>query len=193
MLDKSVPYVNILMKRKAGVPAPEAKLPDGFRFVFFKAGDEKYWAEIEASVLEFGSGQSALEYFKESFLPHLPELERRCVFVENEKGGKVATGMAWWGSLGAKRHPWLHWIAVKPEAQGYGLGKAVSAKATQLLIETEGEADFYLSTQTWSHRAVGIYEKLGWEMTYIKNNRKYSRVNFEKAKKLLRKIKQAKR
>jgi GNAT superfamily N-acetyltransferase len=181
------------MKRKAGAPLPGVNLPDGFKFVFFKAGDEKYWAEIETSVLEFDSERQALEYFGEEYLPHLTELERRCVFIENEQGEKVATSMAWWGFLSdSKRHPWLHWVSVKPQAQGLGLGKAVTIKAMQLLLETEGDADFYLSTQTWSHKAVGIYEKLGWEMTYMKNSRRYSRVNFEKAKKILKRIKQSK-
>ncbi|MCL2637107.1 MAG: GNAT family N-acetyltransferase [Oscillospiraceae bacterium] len=195
MLDKSVPYVKILMKRRSGISAPEAILPDGFKFVFFKAGDEKYWAEIETSVAEFDNEQDALEQFREEFLPHLSELEKRCIFIENEKGEKVATGMAWWGNFypQGESFPWLHWIAVKPEAQGLGLGKAISAKATQLLIENSGEKEFYLSTQTWSHKAVGIYEKLGWEVTYKENVRHYSRVNCEKGLKILKRIKRARR
>jgi GNAT superfamily N-acetyltransferase len=195
MLDKSVPYVKILMKRRAGVPVPEPRLPDGYRFVFFKAGDEKYWAEIETSVLEFDSEQEALEFFKKSFLPYSKELERRCVFVENEKGEKVATAMAWRDNFypHGKVYPWLHWVAVKPEAQGLGLGKAVSAKATQLLFEINGDVDFYLCTQTWSHKAVSIYEKLGWELAYEERIRHFSRVNCEKGRKILKRIRRAKR
>ncbi|MDR2558709.1 MAG: GNAT family N-acetyltransferase [Oscillospiraceae bacterium] len=195
LLNKSVPFVKVLMKRKAGIPVPEASLPDGFKFVFFKAGDEKYWAEIEASVLEFDSEQQALEYFRERFLPHLPELEKRCIFVENARGEKISTSMAWYDNFypHGEIFPWLHWVAVKPEAQGLGLGKAASAKAAQLLLEINGDTDFYLGTQTWSHKAVGIYEKLGWEMTYMQNIRHYSRVNYEKAKKIIKRIRRAKR
>ncbi|MCL2697491.1 MAG: GNAT family N-acetyltransferase [Oscillospiraceae bacterium] len=194
MLDKSVPYVRILMKRKAGVSVPEVSLPDGFKFVFFKAGDENYWAEIETSVLEFDSEQTALEYFQKNFLPFLPELEKRCIFIENADGKKVATSMAWNDyHLKAELQPWLHWVAVKPGAQGFGLGKAIVSKATRLLIEMNGDADLYLSTQTWSHKAVRIYEKLGWKIVYSKRIRHYSRVNSEKAKKILRRIRQAKR
>jgi GNAT superfamily N-acetyltransferase len=173
------------MKRKTGVHVPEIPLPDGFTFVFFKTGDEKSWAEIETSVHEFNNEQEALEYFSKEFMPHISELEKRCLFVENSKGEKVATAAAWKDSKG----PRLHWVAVKPEAQGLGLGKAISAKATRLLLELDGDVEFYLTTQTWSRRAVRIYEKLGWVMAYDKNNRKYSRVNYEQAKKILRRIK----
>jgi GNAT superfamily N-acetyltransferase len=187
MLDKSVPYVRILMKRRAGAAIPEVSLPDGFRFVFFKAGDEKAWAEIETSVLEFHSENRALGYFQKNFLPFLPELEKRCIFVENAEGEKVATSMAWRDYN--NRIPWLHWVSVKPEFQGLGLGKAITSKATRLLLEISGDVDFFLSTQTWSHKAVRIYEKLGWEQTYDKKQRYYSHTNYEKAKKILRRIK----
>jgi GNAT superfamily N-acetyltransferase len=174
------------MCRKAGVHVPEAGLPEGYGFVFFRAGDEKHWAEIEASVLEFKNAQEAEKYFGEGYLPHIAELEKRCVFIENDKGEKVATSMAWWDYIGAKRYPWLHWVAVKPDEQGKGLGKAIVSKATRLLLEIEGDNDFYLKTQTWSHRAVRIYEKLGWEMVYMKNWKSYSKVALEKAKKVLK-------
>lgn len=179
------------MKRKAGVYIPEIKLPEGYRYVFFKPGDEKDWARIEASVLEFDSELEALMYFQKEFMPFGDELGKRCIFIEDRHGDKAATAMAWRGAFypGGKTYPWLHWVAVKPDEQGNGLGKAISSKASRLLLEINGDTDFYLSTQTWSHRAVGIYEKLGWEMTYMKNIRHYSHVNYEKAKKVLRRIK----
>ena len=53
MLDKSIPYVDVIMHRKKETPIPYVELPDGFIFSHFRDGDEKTWAEIEASVLEF--------------------------------------------------------------------------------------------------------------------------------------------
>ncbi|MBP2643504.1 MAG: Acetyltransferase family [Firmicutes bacterium] len=59
MLDKSIPYQNIIMKIPAkdifSICVPE--LPDGFPFRLFEDSDEVHWARIETSVLEFESEQ----------------------------------------------------------------------------------------------------------------------------------------
>lgn len=106
MLDKSIPYKHVLMKRNAGSPAPSPVLPDGYRFVTFRPGDEKSWARLEASVLEFPDAVDAYEYFLENWMTYLPELERRCTFIENPDGEKVATATAWWDYTGERRDPW---------------------------------------------------------------------------------------
>ena len=74
MLDKSIPYAALKMIRKAGTPIPDFPLPDGFRFVFYKDGDEMDWARIETSVDEFDSEFAALLRFKEDFIPYKDEL-----------------------------------------------------------------------------------------------------------------------
>ena len=53
MLDKSIEFFKIILKREKGRELKDETLPEGFRFVKFKKGDEKSWAEIEKSVLEF--------------------------------------------------------------------------------------------------------------------------------------------
>jgi len=188
MLDKSVPYYDILMHRKAGMPVPECALPEGFRFVFFKSGDEKAWAKIETAVLEFSDELDALLYFQKNFLPYIAELERRCIFIENSEGEKVATSTAWWCYTGTRRDPWIHWVAVNPQYQGLGLGKAVVSRIVGLMAEIEGDRDFYLHTQTWSHKAVRIYEKAGFSITAEKNLEIYSNENYEKAMAVLRSL-----
>jgi hypothetical protein len=40
MLDKSIPYYDVLMVRKKGTLVKDYKLPEGFEFVLFKSGDE---------------------------------------------------------------------------------------------------------------------------------------------------------
>ena len=46
MLDKSVPYYNILMCRPGNLDVPHYDLPEGFRFSLYEEGNEKDWAEI---------------------------------------------------------------------------------------------------------------------------------------------------
>ena len=188
MLDKSVPHINIIMHRKAGAPFPEISMPEGFRAVLYTAGAERDWAAIETSVLEFGKESDALAYFQKEFLSYPGETERRCLFLETENGEKVATASMWWKYSGKRRDPWLHWVAVKPAYQGRGLGKAVVSAAMSLLLEIEGDRNCYLHTQTWSHRAVGVYEQMGFAVTDEQNLSNYGNESFNEAVRLLTEI-----
>jgi len=153
------------MVRRAGTPIPDYPLPEGFKFTLYKDGDEADWARIEASVDEFESEFAALLRFTEEFIPKKEELYRRCLFIETDDGKKVATANAWWSYVNYERRAWLHWVSVDPEYQGLGLGKAITSRVTRLLLEIEGDVDFYLSTQTWSYKAISIYRQFGYEPT----------------------------
>ena len=174
------------MRRKAGTPVPPSPLPDGYRFAFFNDGDEASWAKIETSVLEFDSEFAALLHFKKKFVPFTDELKRRCIFIENGGGEKIATSMAWWNSVGVQRRPWLYWVAVAPEYQDLGLGKAIISRITKLMVELEGDTDFYLGTQTWSYKAVNIYIRYGYEPTDEKELYKEKGDNYRKAMRILK-------
>lgn len=181
MLDKSIQYYDVLMKRKIGTIISKPSLPHGFKFSFFKVGDEKSWAEIETSVGEFEDINSAIKYFQDTYLSYLDELERRCIFIENAKGIKVATITNWWNYTGQKRDPWIHWLAVHPQYQGIGLGKAIVFKAMINIKEIEGDKDVYLHTQTWSYKAINIYKKAGFNITSERGLGGYENNNYEKA------------
>jgi len=165
MLDKTVPYFQLRMRRRARTPTTEFPLPEGFRFVFYTEGDESVWAAIEDSVGEFDSEFAALIHFKKKFTPYPEELSRRLFFIENSDGKKVATACAWWSYIEGERRAWLHWVAVNPKSQGLGLGKALISRATELFKELDGDVDVYLNTQTWSYKAINIYVKCGFEPT----------------------------
>jgi len=169
MLDKSVEYMSVVMRRNAGTPIPEYDLPEGFKFAFYKSGDEKFWAKIETSVREFSDELDALLYFQKEFLQIPSEAELRCLFIETKDGEKIATASAWQSYTGIRRDPILHWVAVNPKYQGLGLGKALVSKVMRLMRDIEGDRDFYLSTQTWSHVAVRLYMKCGFYITGEKN------------------------
>jgi len=194
MLDKSVPYAKIKMVRKAGTPIPDFPLPEGFKFTFFTDGCEEDWARIETSVDEFDSVFEALLFFKEEFIPYKEELYRRCLFIENEDGKKIATSTAWWSFVKDERRAWLHWVSVDADYQGLGLGKAIVSKVTKLLEEIEGDVNFYLSTQTWSYKAVDIYKKCGYDLTDEKvlYGKKHKH-DYKKAVKILGKLKRIKK
>lgn len=181
MLDKSVPYFDVIMRRKAGTAIPERELPEKFKFSYFRSGDEKTWAKIETSVLEFDDTLDALVYFQKKYLHPLPEIERRCIFIENEKGEKIATATSWYAYTGVRRDPWVDWVSVRPEYQGLGLGKALVSKVLQLMRDIEGDRDFYLHTQTWSHVAIRLYLQMGFEIIDERNISKYKNDKYPQA------------
>ncbi len=181
MLDKSVEYHEIFMKRPAGAPLKRFRLPECFQFVYFKKGDERIWADIEASVMEFDSKSDAHKYFKGKYLPFLSELERRCMFVQDDKGNKIATLSIWWDYTGKRRNPWLHWFAVKPGFQGRGIGNALLYRVMKETIAIEGDVDVYLKTQTWSHRAINLYMRQSFEITTEKKVGPWKNKEYESA------------
>jgi len=165
MLDKSIEYKNVIMRLdNCEFAVSEPELPEGFSFRFFLPSDVKHWSSIETSVLEFDSECSAESYFETSYLPQIDELRQRCLFVLNAEGTPVATANAWYADSELGHQTGLHWIAVRPEYQGKGIGKAVTKKALNVCHSLEGGNPVWLHTQTWSYVAIKMYHSLGFNM-----------------------------
>ena len=150
MLDKTLPYAEIWMTRPLQQNVPITPLAEGFEFRFYQKEDE------------------ALEYFQQNFAPYPEELERRMFFVETKKGEKVATCTAWRKKSREQVYPVFHWLAVKPDYQGKGLAKALTARVLQEFPTLHTDGPIYLHTQTWSHQAIALYKKMGF--TFIAEN-----------------------
>ena len=82
----------------------------------------------------------------------------------------------------------MSYVAVKPDYQGLGLSKALLSRLLELSAEIEGDRKVYLHTQTWSHRAVKLYEKFGFYITKEPNLFKYANNQYEEATALLAEI-----
>ena len=165
MLDKSVPYKGILMRRPASRPIPAAELPDGYSFSLYRPGDEIHWARIETSVLGFETELEAYLHVHKRFMLYAPdEVPRRLLFIRDSQNIPVANLLVWWEYTGTRRDPCIHFVGVRADRQGMGLGKAIIYEGMRLAVEIEGDRDIYLSTSTWCHKAVGIYIKAGFEI-----------------------------
>lgn len=167
MLDKSLPFLDIVMKAgwESRTKWTSPSLPDGFSFRMYEDGDEDGWATLEVLVGEFASHADALAYFQKVFLPYRHLLPERMCFVTDADGKITATASAWFKEEDGRHYPLLHWISTSPEVQGKGIGSAVTARALSIFPETDPEADVFLHTQTWSHRAIKMYYKYGFRIT----------------------------
>jgi ribosomal protein S18 acetylase RimI-like enzyme len=165
MLDKSLPYFDVIMRLPGGAGARALPaLPDGFIYRRYAPGDGAAWCQTETDVREFDDAAQAGDYFRREFAPYPKELAARMVFVVTPDGVPVANAAAWWrqdAALG--RVASLHWVAVRPPWQGLGLGRAVTCMALSLFAQNgQADEDVWLTTQTWSHRAIDLYLSLGF-------------------------------
>ncbi len=193
MLDKTIPYAEIWMYRLKDFPVTEQALPEGFHFEFYQEGDETEWAAIETAVSEFENEAQALDYFQKKFAPFSKELKRRMLFITDSEGRKIGTCSAWWKELpDGTRYPLVHWVAVRPGYQGKGIAKAMLSRTLKQLQKIEDTTPVYLHTQTWSHVAIRLYQKLGFEIT-DKNLDGSPNLDYKKAMEILAGLENSKR
>lgn len=159
-MDKSVPLVRVIMTKETAEPFPKYYLPAGYKFVYYKPGMAKDWARIQVSVDHLPDYQSALDRFQEDFGDDSELLKARMLFVADRNENTIATATMWLTKIREKSIQRLHWIAVEPKHQGQRISHAM---LTELLSQFSSNAPFYLTTQTWSYRAIAIYLKFGFK------------------------------
>ena len=162
--DRSLPRKSLVMLMHAAemqeLPLP--RLPEGYVFRLYQPGDIEHWARITTIVQEYDTVEAAKAAFSRRFMPQEDALRERCVFVIAPDGTVVATVMAWMFEENGVRYGRVHWVCVDPAHQGKGLGRAIVLWALNRLKEMEPGRDVYLDTQTWSHKAIGLYLRLGF-------------------------------
>jgi hypothetical protein len=127
MLDKSLPYYNIIMKldknKIKSINSPI--LPNGFKFKFFKEikKDIGHWSRISTSVLDFDSENEAKNFFQKEFISNFKQLKKRCFFIINKNCFPVATSTSWFSNCKEFNYQSiLRNVCVSPNYQNLGLG-----------------------------------------------------------------------
>ena len=126
--DRSVPFYNLIL-RLDHWQRRDPVLPEGFRLRFYQPGDEAAWAALEYGIGDFDPQEEARAYFVQTYGSHAQDLARRCLFAVDGGGRVAGTCSAWRDPRGGGEVASLHWLAVSPEAQGRGLGKALCREA----------------------------------------------------------------
>lgn len=162
MLDRSIPFVNVIMKGGAKQYLP-CRLPDGYEIRAYRPGDEEGWARIEHEIGDFDTYEEALSYFRENYLADREALEKRMLIAVDEAGRMAGSCIAWRDARGADTVASLHWLAVSDEYQGRGIGRAL-CEGTLSRFSELGETPVYIHTQPWSWIAVCLYASLGFRM-----------------------------
>ncbi|MDD6051146.1 MAG: bifunctional phosphoribosyl-AMP cyclohydrolase/phosphoribosyl-ATP diphosphatase HisIE [Clostridiales bacterium] len=157
MIDRTIPYYNIIMRCDRVLPM-EIKLPKGYSIRTYQPGDEDAWAAILCTVGEQTSLSDAKAEFTRRYLADAA-LTNRIFFAVDATGTAVGTAIAWYDGLRV-----LHWIAVHPEHQGKGIGRALCQTAMTLFRREDNNKPVYLHTQPWSWKAILLYISLGFKL-----------------------------
>lgn len=160
-MDNSVEHIELTMFRADLENVTVVSPPPGFSLRLFRDGDRENWARIETSAGEFTNVETALAIFDRDFGDHIPEMKRRSLFLEAEGLGPIGTTSAWWGDFRGETIGMIHWVAISPDFQGRGLSSPMLSAALSLLGTFHQSA--HLHTQTTSWRAIGLYQKFGFQ------------------------------
>ena len=164
MLDRSIPYYNIIMKKDTPTAFDTPALPPQFELHSYRPGVQQQWAELEYKIGDFPSVQKASAYFAKTYLSRSALLAQRGVFVSDKKHGcLVGACIAWVNERNGAPVSSLHWLITKEAYQGRGIGSALIAAALNI-YEQENAFPVYLHTQPWSYQAVRLYHKFGFRL-----------------------------
>lgn len=163
MLDKSIPHIGVIMVKNPQKNYPNYKLPQGYTFELFKDGDENTWCNMQLETGQFESLSEALEYFSEEFSNRLEEAQKSIYFVKSPDEKYVATATLWDGMHFGMKQKRIHWVSVNQAEQGKGLAKALMTKLMDAYSEDRAAIFLYLTSQTWSYKALNLYREFGFD------------------------------
>ncbi len=138
---------------------PECSLPTGWQLRFYQPGDEVHWVRIQQAADPFNNITPALF---ERYFADREQLALRQLYLFQPEQPPAGTVTAWFNH-GFRGESWgrVHWLAVLPENQGLGLGKALFCMACRRLVEL-GHTRAYLTTIRERNAAVRLYKSFGF-------------------------------
>jgi ribosomal protein S18 acetylase RimI-like enzyme len=144
---------------------PHFPVPPGFSCSYYAPGDEGTWTQIQAAADQLN--EITPDLFTQQFGSNPAELADRQLFLLNADGNAIATATAWHnpgfrdGSYGR-----VHWVAVLPDYQNRGFGKALMSLVCSRLREL-GYAHVYLTTSSARPAALRLYETFGFQVAVL--------------------------
>lgn len=162
-----VPNVSVWMIHPDLSRAPRYHLPDGYTIRFYREGDITTWVRIQQAAETFFVPLA--EHFRKYMPGDLGLLSQRVMFLVDPSGQDIGTVTAWDGDhLTARKMGLVHWVAVRPAAQGQGLSRPMLSAALERLSSL-GFTDAWLETGTGRISALNLYLRFGFE-PYIRTD-----------------------
>ena len=163
MLDRTIPYCNIIMRCDRVLPM-EIKLPAGYTIRTWQPGDENAWADMEFAVGDFPTQAEAKARFEQVYLADPARAAQRAFFLIAPDQTIAGSVIAWESMRQSIAVPTIDWLIVRKEHQGKGLGRALCQTALRFHRRIDNSKPVYLHTQPWSWKAVLLYISLGFKL-----------------------------
>lgn len=164
MLDKSIKHIGILMYTHNEFKEIKLKQNDDIELKPYESRFKEDWCQLQCDLWQFENYKEAADYFVEEFLNREVELKEKLLFALDKRTGQiVGTASLWDGKHFGKALPRLHWIAVNEAYQGQGIAKILIQSLIDTYKNTEQAEFIYLTSQTWSYKAINIYKSFGFK------------------------------
>lgn len=184
MLDKTVKYCGVIMENDNTGCFPEYALPEGFAITGYREGLENDWAKLLYAVEQTSKLDEGMNIFTREFLVTPELLPERCLFVVDHNRNIAASASLWHGKYFGKSLPRLHWVTTSPEYQGRGLVKALLTEIFRLHNRLTPGKIMFLTSSTWSYKAINIYLKFGFKPYMGPKPPEWSDDNFDENNKI---------
>lgn len=172
-INKMLEYHELLMSYDDTSNFERYDLPEGFYFEFYKNDFEVLdWVNIHIKTGEFTDYEYAINVFHEFYDNFTNELNKRCIFIVNDKNEKVGTGTI--SLLKEEEFGYnavVDWVAIDKNYQGKHLARPLISRLLKLANEL-GHKKILLHTQTHTWLAAKLYLDAGFEPFNIKENYK---------------------
>jgi mycothiol synthase len=155
------PQGSLRLRRSLAGPLPQVSAPEGYQLRPLRAKEEVAWVELKNACFPEDRPWT-LEDFGKEFL-EAPFCEYSRIFVASRGEELAGTASAWEVDLGEGPVGLIHWVGVRPEHRGKGLGEALNALALHELAR-RGYPDAWLNTSRERRAAVRLYEKMGFAL-----------------------------
>ena len=150
----------VFMVRENLQGIPDYASPSGYSVRWYQAGDEDLWLKIHLVADKLNS--ITPELFAREFGDQPSLLAQRQCFLFDAHRRPVGTATAWFNdNFNGGSYGRVHWVAIVPEQQGRGLGKALMTIVCHRLREL-GHTRAYLTTSTARISAINLYRHFGF-------------------------------
>lgn len=164
VLDTSVPHYPVLMVLGPHEPVRDVSLAPGYHFEPWNDSYSDAWVRLHVALGQLPSLEEGTSYFERTYETDRDALARQMILVCDDAGNLAGTSSLWPGDHFGESRLRVHWVGVDPAHQRRGIARALMLSTIRLFDELvpSGAPPLYLTTQTESWVACGMYLKLGF-------------------------------
>ena len=162
VLDKSVPFIRVLMVMPRKTVRKEIPLNTKYQYIEFDDTLKEAWCKLQLEVGLFDSLAQAKEKWESMLKEDRAFFVQNFLFVADQQGELVASAGLWPGHDFEEKRLRVHFVAVKETAQHQKIAQSMLTRLCMKYDEMPGKYPLYLVTQSQSYGAIALYARLGF-------------------------------